>query len=73
MQRPHQKLRRMMAASDIDAEYLARKLLLSKWSLSKRMMGRYPWRIDECYQIMDLLAIPYDQMHLYFPKGGIAP
>lgn len=73
MQRPHQKLRRMMAASDVDEEYLARRLLRSKSCISMRMTGKYPWTLDECYQIMDLLAIPYDQMHEYFPKGGIAP
>lgn len=40
--------------------------------VSHRMSGKEPWALDECYQILDLLHIPYDQLHIYFPPGGVS-
>lgn len=70
--RPHAKLRGAMTAADIDCEYLARKLLRGVTYVSKRMMGHEPWTLAECYQIMDLLCIPHDQLSEYFPPYGEA-
>ena len=71
MTKPFRNLRRMLAACDMDEAYLARRLLRSKRCISLRMMAKYPWTLDECYQIMDLLHIPHDQLSVYFPKDGI--
>lgn len=61
----------MLAAYDMDEAYLARRLLRSQRCISQRLMAQYPWTLDECYQIMDMMRIPHDQLHLYFPKDGI--
>ena len=71
-QKRFQKLRKMLAASDIDEAYLARKLLRSTRCISMRMTAKYPWTLDECYQIMDMLKLPHCELSEYFPKDGIA-
>lgn len=71
-ERRFQKLRRALKESDIDESYLARRLLLSESTVSFRMTAKYPWKIDECYQIMDMLKLPHSELSEYFPKDGIA-
>lgn len=73
--KPHEKLRRLMAASDIDQEYLCRKLMRGSNYISKRMMGRASWTLEECYQILDMLHVPDNQLHEMFPRqnAGQAP
>lgn len=70
MARPHAKLRGAMMAADIDSRYLARKLKRGSAYVSTRMMGHEPWTITECYEILDLLHIPHDQLAVYFPPKG---
>ena len=41
-------------------------------SLSHRFTGRTPWSLDEMYKIMDICQAPPEQLHIYFPKGGIS-
>ena len=57
---------------DIRHKDLANILDMSAASVSHRFVGRIPWSIEEMYQIMDLIKAPYDQLHIYFPKGGIS-
>jgi len=67
----YSKLRGLLKERCVDAEYLAKKLHLNNVaSISYRMSGRTPWRIDEIYIVLDLCKISHDQMHLYFPKDG---
>lgn len=40
-------------------------------TLSGKLCGRYHFQLDEIYRSMDFLKIPYNQMHIYFPKDGI--
>lgn len=40
--------------------------------VSLRMNGHKPWDMDDVYRIIGFLQIPPEQMHTYFPKGGIA-
>ena len=70
--KPHAKLRAAMMAADIDSDYLGRKILRGPAYISRRMMGHEPWTLAECYQIMDLLCIPHEQLHEYFPPYGEA-
>lgn len=70
MARPHAKLRGALIAADIDGPYLARKLQRGSAYISKRMMGREPWTIAECYDILDLLHIPHNRLAEYFPPKG---
>lgn len=67
----YQKLRKLLAANDIDQSYLARKLLRSTAYVSLCMRGKREWKLGECYQIMDLLHVPYNQLTELFPRDGI--
>lgn len=67
----YSKLRGLLHERDITTEHLAKKLgLRNAASISHRMSGRTPWRMDEMYTILDLCGIPHDQLHIYFPKDG---
>ena len=72
MAKRHANLRGALVAADITEKYLARKLLRGVTYVSHRMSGKEPWALDECYQILDLLHIPHDQLHIYFPPGGVS-
>ena len=65
--RPHPKLRGKMAELDITGQYLARKLAIDPQTVSNKMMGYGPWTEDEMRGIMDILSIPEERMHEYFP------
>ena len=67
----YSKLRGLLHERDITTEHLAKKLgLRTAASISQRMSGRTPWRMDEMYTILDLCGISHDQLHIYFPKDG---
>lgn len=51
---------------------LANMLGVSATSVSNRFTGATPWSIDEMYKIMDICQAPAEQLHIYFPKGGIS-
>jgi hypothetical protein len=53
-----------------DQKYLSEKVGLCPASMSARMTCKQPWLIDEMYRIMDLLQLPYEHLHEYFPKNG---
>jgi hypothetical protein len=38
--------------------------------ISERLNGSKPWDSDDIYATCDVLGIPHDQIHLYFPKDG---
>ena len=65
--RPHALLRGKMAELDITGQYLARKLAIDPQTVSNKMMGYGPWTEDEMRGIMDILGIPEERMHEYFP------
>jgi len=70
----YRKLRGALIEKEIDQVYLAKKLGLNQpVSISKRMTGKVPWRINEMYAILDLLGVPYEMLPVYFPKDGRAP
>jgi len=64
------KLRGRMKELDVDQEYLAQRINLCRASLSSRMTGRIQWQANEMYAVMDVLSIPYCELHEYFPKDG---
>lgn len=47
---------------------LAADMGLSRSALSPKLCGKTSITLDEVYQIMKLLEIPSDQMHIYFPN-----
>ena len=70
MSRPFGLLRGRMAACGMTQEDLARRLKLSTNSVSRRMSGKEPWRLDECYDVLSMLDVPDKRIGEYFPKGG---
>lgn len=70
MARPYAVLRGLMAANEDTQVDVARELKLGVCSVSHRMMGREPWRVDEMYALMDRYHRPHSEMHIIFPPGG---
>lgn len=73
MRKRYKKLRGAMAEHDITQEILARHLLIGRRTMSAKFTATSPWNISEMYAAMDLMNLPHDQMHIYFPPGGISP
>lgn len=70
MARPYAKLRGAMREHDDTQETLARALLLSTVSISKRFNNQADWRLSEMYAILDRYHVPHNRIHLYFPANG---
>ena len=51
---------------------LAKKFHLTQASISHRFTGKQPWSIDEMYFLLDLCQAPPEELHIYFPRGGIS-
>ena len=45
---------------------LARALAMSETSLSHRMTGQVPWRVDEMYSVLRIIKASPDELPLYF-------
>jgi len=56
----------------IEQDYLSEKLDRSISYITARMCGHADWSQRDMYTLMDLLRIPYNEMHEYFPKEGIS-
>jgi|GEM_PF-3552123 len=67
---PFALLRLRVEELGYDCAYFARKLNMSKATMSSRMTGKRPWLITEMYAAMDLLMLSHDKLHEYFPKNG---
>ena len=72
MEKTYKALRKVMAIHDMNSADIGRRLMLTQQSISNRMTGRSPWRIDEMYSLMELFGLPYDQLHIIFPPNGVA-
>lgn len=72
MKRPFSYLRGCLTRENIIQEYLCEYLKRSKGYVTQRMTAKKPWSQEEQYKLMDLCHIPYNEMHLAFPKGGFA-
>ena len=67
----HRVLRAELKKQDIDPAYLADYLHIDRSTLYRRLGAQSPWTIREVYSIMDMLHLPYDQIHIVFPPGGM--
>lgn len=67
----HGKLRGKMREKGIKGTYLARKIGTTPQSLSHRMTGKIPWRLDEMYNILSILGEPDSKLSEYFPRDGV--
>jgi len=67
----YRKIRVRLLELGMEHRYLAKKLGMCPASLSGRMTGRFAWTIDDMYKVMDIMRVPYEELHEYFPKGGV--
>lgn len=65
------KLRGKMREKGIKGYYLAWKLGTTPQSISHRMTGKAPWRMDEMYNILSMLGEPDSKLSEYFPRDGV--
>lgn len=68
----HRRLRGALQSAGWEHREVADALGISATSVSNKMRGKYPWTIDEAWQIMSLLGISArDMLGLLFPPGGM--
>lgn len=61
---------RLRALGMTDAD-LAHELGMAANALSHRMTGRVAWSADEMYETLRVCDAPDEELHLYFPRGGL--
>lgn len=71
----YRRLRGALVAAGVDQAGLADILHMSPASVSNRLRGQQPWRLDEMYAILACLDIgkPEAVLGFYFPKDGLDP
>lgn len=70
MPKKYRKLKGRLFELDINQVMLSKKLGHSPFYISQRMNGKLPFTLDDIYIICDYASIPYEEIHLYFPRGG---
>lgn len=65
-------LRGRLKQLDIDQSGLAIRMGLKQPAISKRLTGRTPWTVDEMYEVLEICKAKPDELHIYFPKGGMS-
>ena len=70
MRKAYPILRGCLAKEGIGQSYLCELMGKSQGYITRRITGKKPWSQDDQYFLMDLCHIPYEQMHLVFPKRG---
>lgn len=68
----HTELRAEMLRRGYDGKTMAAKLAIAPATFSHKLSGQRPWDSWEIYTILDILGLPYEQMHIFFPKNGIS-
>ena len=71
-QKRYRRLRGAMVAAGIGQADLADILHMSPTSISNRLRGQQPWRLDEMYTVLACLDIgkPETVLGYYFPRDG---
>lgn len=64
------RLRIRMMECQHDIASLSKTIDMAASTLSAKLNGKNPWKINEVYRICDELDIPYNEIHLYFPPDG---
>lgn len=52
-------------------EYLAKVMGMKYGTVTDRMMGRSPWRMDEMYKLLRLIDQPKERLYMFFPETDI--
>ena len=70
MNKPFIALRDAMASRQMTYAVLSKDIHCSRRYIMDRFNGHKPFTIEDMYAIMDTFALPHDQLHIFFPKGG---
>lgn len=65
-----QRLRQQMAAHEMSAQEMGRRMGLTGATISRKLRGEIQWTLDEAHAVMDLLGLPPEDLYLYFPRNG---
>lgn len=65
--KPYAKLRGRMYELDVEMGDIANFLGKSPSYVSYRMTGRYDWKINEAYRLLEFLKLPMESLFEYFP------
>ena len=65
------KLKAEIFANDLNQKDLAELLDCSTTYISNRMLAKHPWTLDDVYKLCEALEIAPEQIHEYFPRGGV--
>ena len=65
------RIYKRMREKKIKASYLAAYVGISPAVLSKKLNGRTPWRLDECYAVLDALEVDRRELVRYFPPENV--
>ena len=67
--KPYYELRKEMYAKGVTHHEIAAELKKSTGYVSERMTAKNgnPFTISDAYSIMEMLELPVEQMHKYFP------
>lgn len=68
----HTEIRAEMVRHGMSGAEFGEKLGVSGATVSAKLCGKTPWTVDEMYYIMDLFNLPYNKLHVFFPKNGIS-
>ena len=67
----YKKLKHLMSTEEVSQEDICEILGRSWCYVNTRMNGTAEWTMADVYSICDTLHIPYIEIPLYFPRGGI--
>lgn len=56
----------------IDRATLSKMLDMSMPALSQRFNSHVEWRACEMYEVLQIIGATPEEMHIYFPKGGMS-
>ena len=71
VQRYYKDLKKALAERDLDRPYLAELLKMSVSTLNAKLQGIIPWRLAECYRILEIMHEPYCMLTYYFPLADV--
>lgn len=61
-------LKAKMIENGVTESQLSKHFGKSKFYFSQKINEMHPWKLSDVYDLCDFLQIPYDEIHVYFPK-----
>ena len=65
------RIYKRMKEKKLKASFVASIVGISPAAFSKKLNGRTPWRLDECYLVLDALGVDRRELVRYFPPENV--